>query len=195
MVDGKNLKKDKAIFFDRDGVINIDHGYVGQKDRFEFVPNCADFMREARLWGYRLVVVTNQSGIARQKYTETDYLDLTDWYSNQLAEQGALLDLVEFCPFHHEAVSDDYKRKASCFYKPDIGMILRAEQILSLDLSRSILIGDSAKDMEAAKNAGIPQRWMFHGGGTGEETPLATRSIANYQQALSYLKEFVTQGA
>lgn len=187
MFHGKNLNKNPAIFFDRDGVINYDEGYVGEIDRFRFMPKVENFIKAARLKGYRILIVTNQSGIARGKYSEDQYLKLTEWYRQKLAEKGALIDHVEFCPFHHKAQEADLNRLESCFYKPDIGMIKRAAMLYNVDLDASIMIGDRHKDMVSALKAGIPQRWLFQGGGDAESSDMATAFIQDYDAAIQSL--------
>jgi D-glycero-D-manno-heptose 1,7-bisphosphate phosphatase len=138
---------DRAVFFDRDGVINVDRGYVHRVEDFEFVPGIPFMLRELQLDGWRLVVVTNQSGIGRGLFSEDDYERVTQHMREQLALHGVRLDGVYHCPHAPE-------QGCGC-RKPAPGMLLRAAASLGLDLSRSVLMGDKESDMQAAHAAGL----------------------------------------
>jgi D-glycero-D-manno-heptose 1,7-bisphosphate phosphatase len=138
---------DRAVFLDRDGVINVDRGYVHRIEDFEFVPGIPFMLRELQLDGWRLVVVTNQSGIGRGLFTEDDYERVTQHMREQLAAHGVRLDGVYHCPHAPE-------QGCGC-RKPAPGMLLRAAASLGLDLSRSVLVGDKESDMQAAHAAGL----------------------------------------
>jgi D-glycero-D-manno-heptose 1,7-bisphosphate phosphatase len=144
----------KALFLDRDGVVNRDTGYVHRIEDFVFVPPIFDLARRARGAGFRLVVVTNQAGIARGLYTEAQFMALTEWMKGRFAAEGAPLDAVYHCPYHPTAGIGRYRRDHA-WRKPRPGMILEAERRLKLDLPGSILIGDRETDIEAARNAGV----------------------------------------
>lgn len=144
----------KALFLDRDGVVNRDTGYVHRVEDFAFIPPIFDLARRARGAGFRLVVVTNQAGIARGLYGEAEYRALTDWMTARFAAEGAPLDAVYHCPYHPTAGVGRYKRDHA-WRKPKPGMILEAERRLKLDLPRSILIGDRETDIAAARAAGV----------------------------------------
>lgn len=143
-----------AVFLDRDGVINREKNYVHRVDEFEFLDGVFEACRRIRRAGYRLVIITNQAGIARGYYTEADYHALTRWMLDCFRAQGVEVDAVYFCPHHPEHGLGDYRRECGC-RKPAPGMILDAAREHGLDLSRSILVGDKLSDIQAGKAAGI----------------------------------------
>ncbi|NWG73787.1 MAG: HAD family hydrolase [Rubrivivax sp.] len=145
---------DRALFLDRDGVINVDRHYVHRIEDFEFVPGIFDLCAHAQAAGYRLVVVTNQAGIARGYYTQADFELLTRWMVETFAQRGIAIDRVYHCPFHPTAGLGDYRRE-SFDRKPNPGMLLRARDELGLDLARSAFVGDKDSDMEAGRRAGV----------------------------------------
>ncbi len=144
----------KAVFFDRDGVINRDYGYVGSLERFEFLPGVPEALAAIKAKGYLTILVTNQSGIARGLYTTDDFDTLTEFMQGQLQAKQAQFDGVYFCPHHPEANVAAFRCECAC-RKPKPGMILWAQKEFSLDLEHSIMVGDHASDIEAAKNAGL----------------------------------------
>lgn len=143
-----------ALFLDRDGVINLDHGYVHRREQVDFIPGIFDLGRAAAARGMPLVVVTNQAGIGRGLYTEADFHRLMDWMRGVFAEQGAPLLAVEFCPDHPQHGLGDYRRE-NARRKPGPGMILDAAAAHGLELAGSVLVGDRATDAEAARRAGL----------------------------------------
>lgn len=150
-----------ALFLDRDGVLNVDHGYVGTKERFEWIPGAIQAIRHANQAGYYVFLVTNQAGIGRGHYSEADYHALLEHMREELAEQGAHLDDQRFCPFHPEAALAAY-RKVSDWRKPGAGMLLDLMAHWPVRREGSFMVGDSAADLAAAKRAGI-QGYCFEG--------------------------------
>jgi D-glycero-D-manno-heptose 1,7-bisphosphate phosphatase len=150
MTGGRN----KALFLDRDGVINVERGYVHRRESFEFIPGIFELCRAAQGLGYLLVVVTNQAGIARGYYSEADFNDLTDWMIDQFAENKVGITRVYYCPYHPVFGVGRYKRD-SPDRKPNPGLLLRAQTELDLDLVSSILIGDKLSDIQAGSAAGV----------------------------------------
>lgn len=144
----------KAVFLDRDGVINEDTGYVWRPSDIRFLEGIFSFCRAAKEKGYLLLVVTNQSGIARGLYTEEDFLRLDAWMRQRFAAEGAAIDEVYYCPFHGQEGVGPY-RLDSYDRKPNPGMILKGQAEYGLDLRQSILVGDRNSDMEAGRRAGI----------------------------------------
>ncbi len=149
----------KAAFLDRDGVINLDRAYVHQWDEFEFVPGAVDAMRRLREAGYALVVVTNQSGLARGMYTEAQFQELTRHMRAALAEAGAEVEAVYHCPHHPKGSVPELAVDCDC-RKPEPGMILRAAKELNLSLADSFLVGDKPSDIEAARAAGLGRAYI-----------------------------------
>lgn len=176
-----------AAFLDRDGVINIDHGYVVRREEFEWVPGVREAAAQLHRAGFALVVITNQSGIGRGLYTEVDFLRLTQWMSDEFAAFGAPLVGVYFCPHHPTDASGEFRRVCDC-RKPAPGLLIRAAQELDLDLGRSVLFGDKVSDLQAAVAAGVPQRVLLATDGQGEPDPaataLATASFASLAEAV-----------
>lgn len=144
----------KAVFLDRDGVINIDHGYTYQIEDFEFFPGVFPACRRFISLGYKIVVVTNQSGIARGYFTESDFEALTDFMLNEFKMQGIQIDAVYHCPHHGQEGYGEYKVNCEC-RKPKPGMLLKAAEELNLTLSESVMIGDKVSDMIAGRAAGV----------------------------------------
>lgn len=143
----------KAIFLDRDGTINIDHGYVHQIDDFEFIEGSINALKKLKEMGYLLVLVTNQSGIARGYFTEAQFLQLTEWMDWSLAEQGVDFDGIYYCP-HHPDGKGEFKE--DCLYrKPKPGMLLDAMKALNIDPQQSIMVGDKIEDIKAGINAKV----------------------------------------
>lgn len=155
-----------AAFLDRDGVVNLDRGYVFREADFEFVPGTLDAARALKDLGLALVVVTNQSGIARGYYGVDQYEALTEWMRDQFAAAGAPLDGVYYCPHHPSEGAPPYLQDCRC-RKPGPGMLLNAASDLGLDLRRSVLFGDKVSDLQAALSAGVPHRVLLGTDGQG----------------------------
>jgi D,D-heptose 1,7-bisphosphate phosphatase len=152
----------RALFLDRDGVLNIDHGYVGSHDRFEWTDGALDAIRWATDAGWHVFVVTNQSGVARGLYTEDTVRALLDWMSEQARAAGGTIDDVRFCPFHPDATLEAY-RQDHPWRKPMPGMLIDLMHAWGLDPKRAVMVGDQQTDMEAAAAAGIAGH-LFPGG-------------------------------
>lgn len=155
------LKRHPALFFDRDGVLNVNHGYVHRPDQLEWIPGAREAVLRANQAALKTVVVTNQAGIARGFYDIPTFHALMDRMREELAQIGAHLDGVYFCPYHPEGVNE--YRGESEFRKPRPGMILQAMEELHLDSAQCLLVGDFESDIEAARNAGI-EGHRFPGG-------------------------------
>ncbi len=145
----------RALFLDRDGVINKDHGYVGSQDRFDFTPGALTTIRRAGEAGWHVFVVTNQSGIARGLYSEAEFNALHAWLLDQALMAGGTIDDMRYCPFHPDAPLPAY-RQAHPWRKPAPGMLLDLIRTWQLDPARCLMIGDSRTDMEAAAAAAVP---------------------------------------
>ena len=152
-----------AVFLDRDGVINVEKDYVYTIDEFEFIENSIEALKIIQDKGYALVVVTNQSGIARGYYTEEDFLKLTEWMDWCLIDRGVTLDGIYYCPHHPEKGIGKYKVDCNC-RKPKAGLIFDAVKQLDIDLGRSVMVGDTVSDIECGKNAGIKRNYLVRSG-------------------------------
>ena len=151
-----------TIFFDRDGVINRNHGYVHTPDQFEWVAGAREAIRWCNDHGYLAVVITNQSGIARGYYDEAQFDQLTAWIQTELAKHGAHIDATYHCPHHPTQGIGRWRTVCRC-RKPKPGMLERAISEWHVDKKRSLFIGDKASDMAAAQQAGIAGH-LFAGG-------------------------------
>lgn len=161
----------KALLLDRDGTINIDHGYVYRPEQFDFIEGIFDACSLAQQCGYKIIVVTNQSGIARGYYTESDFKKITQYMCSEFEKRGVHIDDVFYCPFLDENHPDR---------KPNPGLILKAQKKYNLDLSASILIGDSERDIEAGNRAGIGITVLY--------APIYKETKATYQ--IKHFSEF-----
>lgn len=148
------LRGRKALFLDRDGVINVDHGHVGSRDRFEWVEGALDTIRHATETGWHVFVVTNQSGVARGYYDEAAVRGLLGWIGDEARRHGGTIDDSRYCPFHPEASVPAY-RAHSDWRKPAPGMLLDLIRAWELDPARCVMIGDQDTDVAAAEAAGI----------------------------------------
>ncbi|NPA55894.1 MAG: HAD family hydrolase [Epsilonproteobacteria bacterium] len=145
----------KAVFLDRDGVINEDFGYVYKKEDFVFKEGIFELLRHFQSQGYKLFIITNQSGIARGYYTTEDFWELMEWVKDKFSKEGITIDDIAFCPCHPEFTSTCECRK------PNPKMILDLARKYDINLSQSILIGDKQSDIQAAKNAGITKTYLI----------------------------------
>lgn len=159
-----------AAFLDRDGVINVDHGYTSRIEDFAWVPGVLDGAARLRERGFALVVVTNQSGIGRGYYTEGAFAALTDWMRAAFEQAGAPLAGVYHCPHHPSDALGALRVDCAC-RKPAPGMLLQAAHELDLALSSSVLFGDKPSDLLAAQAAGVPHRWLL---ATNGREPIAS---------------------
>lgn len=164
-----------ALILDRDGVINVDHGYVWRIEDFDFLPGIFDLARAAYELGWTIIVVTNQAGIGRGLYTEADFLRLTAWMQSVFLREGAPIRQVYFCPTHPEHGVGRY-RVESLDRKPGPGMILRAALDHGLDLPTSVLVGDRHTDIAAGRSAGVGLNVLIDPQ-AAERTPMDERDL------------------
>lgn len=143
-----------AAFLDRDGVLNADHGYVSRAADFQWLPGAINALARLQQAGFLLVVVTNQSGIARGYYSQQDFDALTAHMLAELATHGVAAPAVYACPHHPQALLAGYRRDCNC-RKPRPGMLLRAAADLQINLAASCLFGDKASDIAAGRAAGV----------------------------------------
>ena len=174
----------KALFLDRDGVINVDYAYVSRIDDFEFIDGIFELCRAAVEKGYLLVVVTNQAGIGRGLYTESDFYTLTDWMKSRFVQENCALTAVYFCPTHPEYGIGEYQRESN-FRKPNPGMLLQAAIEHDIDMKASIIIGDKLSDMQAGKRSGIGISLLYSN--TQESLYEGVVQLDTLNDALQYL--------
>jgi D-glycero-D-manno-heptose 1,7-bisphosphate phosphatase len=152
----------RGLFLDRDGVINEEVGYLNKSEEVRFVPGIFSLCRTAQTLGYKLIVVTNQSGIARGFYTEADFHHLMDWMRGEFKREGITLDAVYFCPYHPEHGVGDYRQEHED-RKPGPGMLRRGAREFGLALTESVMVGDRCSDIAAANTAGLRQAFLLAG--------------------------------
>lgn len=169
-------KMNKAVFLDRDGTLNIDYGYVHKIDDFHFIEGSIEALKKLKEMGYLLVLVTNQSGIARGYFTEQEFLQVTEWMDWSLADRGVDLDGIYYCPHHPEAKLAEFKQDCDC-RKPKSGMLLQAIEELNIDPARSIMIGDKVEDLFAGQGAKIRTNILVR---TGKEVTAKEEDEADY---------------
>ncbi len=148
----------KALFLDRDGVINKEKNYLYKLEDFEFIDGVFETCRYFLQNGYIIIIITNQAGIARGKYTEDDYKVLTDWMLKEFEKENIKISKVYHCPHH-----PDFSGECKC-RKPNAGMILDAQKGFDIDLTNSILVGDKNSDVQAGINAKIGKTYLVNTG-------------------------------
>lgn len=185
----------RALFLDRDGVINHDAGYTHRWEDFVFVDGIFDLCREAHRRNYLLFVVTNQAGIGRGYYTEADFHELTKFMCARFVEEGAPITRVYFDPTHPTHGIGDYRRE-SPMRKPNPGMLLLAAEEYGVSLADSVLIGDNGSDIRAGVSAGIGTTLWFQPpvdrssvvSTRPQLDPPPTAAILSLQQAIDWLR-------
>ena len=178
----------RALFLDRDGVINQNHGYVFKQNNFDFIDGIFDVALYAQKLKYKLIIITNQAGIGRGYYSEDQFHNLSRWMCEQFAEAGSPISKVYFSPYHPTAgvgmyLKDDYSRK------PHPGMILQAQQDFDIDLSDSVLIGDQATDIQAGVAAGVGTNLLFSQVKPIQLNGIKYSLIKHLSEAIPYLQQ------
>ena len=156
-----NPARRPAVFFDRDGVLNHEVGYLFESSKLVWIDGAREAVKAVNDLGYFAFVVTNQSGVARGFYEEVHIQQLHDWMAAELGKVGAHIDAFEYCPFHPEGTVERY-RQASHRRKPAPGMINDLLARFPVDVERSFLVGDQPTDLEAARAAGL-KGYQFSG--------------------------------
>jgi len=167
--------KRKALFLDRDGVINVEKDYLYKIEDFEFIEGIVPLCLHYAHLGYKIIVVTNQSGIARGFYSEDDFERLTQWMVATLLKEDIVIEAVYHCPHH-----PDISGVCDC-RKPQPGMLLDAAVTHDIDLECSLIIGDKERDIEAGLNAGLCESYLFNEKGDITDSK-ATKIVSNLEE-------------
>lgn len=172
----------KAIFLDRDGIINADKGYLYKIEDIDFVDGIFDICRMAGDRGYLVVVITNQAGIARGLYTHEDVEKLHGWMKERFAEHGVDIAAIYYCPHH-----PDFTGECGC-RKPAPGMINAAVKDFDIDVKQSVMLGDKVSDMQAGKNGGVGLCVLVSSRYVDEQPAEADVMVSSVKEACGYLK-------
>ena len=165
-MNGKHTNK--ALFLDRDGVVNVDHGYVFKSEEFEFIEGVFSTCKAFYDAGYKIIVVTNQSGIGRGYYSEADFFALNTWMKAQFTHHQIEITDVYFCPHHPKNALPAYLIDCNC-RKPAPGMLLQGIKDHHIDPTLSVMVGDKLGDMQAAISANIRTKVLVRSGQTFDE--------------------------
>ena len=152
-----------ALFLDRDGTLNVDTDYLHEIEKFQWMPEAREAVKYANDRGYLVIVVTNQSGVARGMFGEDAVQELHRFMDEELEKIGAHVDAYYYCPHHPEAAVPAYRKDCSC-RKPKSGLIDKACRDFAIDLEHSLMVGDSLRDVECAEGAGV--RGILYQGGS-----------------------------
>lgn len=158
----------KAVFLDRDGTIIEDTGYVAGQDRVKFLPRSSRAIKLLNGSGFKVIVVSNQAGVARGYFDEEAVKRTNRYIQNVLSRQGAFIDMFYYCPHHAEGIVEEYRQDCYC-RKPNPGMIKRGERDFNIDLEQSFVIGDHYSDVEAGHRTGCRTVLLSDGDSFDEE--------------------------
>ncbi|WP_199610401.1 D-glycero-beta-D-manno-heptose 1,7-bisphosphate 7-phosphatase [Flocculibacter collagenilyticus] len=179
--------KQKALFLDRDGVINHEKEYVYKIADFQFIDGVFDVCAQYKAAGFKIIVVTNQSGIGRGYYSEADFQKLTVWMNQQFAQNFIDIDGVYFCPHHPTDALPPYQKICQC-RKPKPGMLLQAIEEHDIDPQQSIMFGDKEADIEAAIAADIGHKVLVRSGHAVSDS--AVKIADKVVDSLTFINEF-----
>lgn len=169
--------KSRAVFLDRDGTISFEVGYIDNVNDFKLIPGVTKALYELQELGFKLIVISNQSGVARGYFPESRVSEINNKMNGLMKEAGIEFDGIYYCPHLESGSVKDYAVNCSC-RKPKPGMILKAENEHSIDLNSSFMIGDSIVDVQCGKNAGLKTIFVRTGHGTKNEAGLENFSLA-----------------
>lgn len=182
----------KAVFLDRDGTINVETGYLYKIDEFEFLPRALEGMKMLYDVGFLLIIVTNQSGIARGLYSEKDFIKLTEHVNERCKEYGIQITDTFYCPHFPYSKIEKYRKECNC-RKPKIGMFMRAVNMYDIDLSSSYAIGDKMRDLSICKDSKC-QGFLINSQENPQDMGVNIRRVASlYEASQIILKEIESE--
>lgn len=181
-------KKSKALFLDRDGVINVNHGYVYEIKRFEFIKEIFPIMKIAQAQQMPIIIITNQSGIGRGIYTEDQFEELSNWMKLELENQGIYISGVFHCSDNPD---NPHFSPSTSRRKPSPAMFIEAANELGIDLENSIMIGDNDSDLAAAKSANLRHRILIS---KATESQSATHIVKDHLECKDRIIEILNVG-
>ncbi|MBN1974283.1 MAG: D-glycero-beta-D-manno-heptose 1,7-bisphosphate 7-phosphatase [Sedimentisphaerales bacterium] len=188
---------DKAIFLDRDDTLVEDPGYISDPDQVKLIDGVPESLIQLKSLGYKLIVVSNQSGIARGIITEKKLEQIHDRLKQLLAEKNAYLDKIYYCPYHPDGIVPKYRKESNC-RKPNPGMLLRAYAEMKIDLEQSWCIGNSSRDIEAGVKAGcktilidVPYRAKSKEQGESKSSVSPDYKAVNIKEAVNIIKKYL----
>ncbi len=182
----------KAIFLDRDNTLIRDPGYINHPSQVELLPYAAQALVELKNMGYKLVVVTNQSAVARGIVSEETLAQIHEKLKTLLAKEKAVLDAIYYCPFHPQGIIQKYRKESDC-RKPNPGMLLKAANDMDIDLNNSWMIGDEIKDITAGKNACCKTILLdspSHSHQNDPQSQEADYKAVNMKEAVNIIKQY-----
>ena len=177
----------KALFLDRDGVVNKEKNYLYEIEDFEFINGVFEACKYFQDKGYLIIIITNQAGIARGKYTEKDFLKLTNWMLKEFKKQNIKITKVYYCPHH-----PDFNVECNC-RKPNPGMILEAKKEFDIDLNQSILVGDKNSDIETGIKVGIKSNFLITTGHKITYNKFSVPILYNLKNIVTIIEEQVSE--
>jgi len=167
---------ERAVFLDRDGTIIEDTGYPHERDKIKFLPRVSEAIRLLNQNGFRIIITTNQSGVARGYFTEETVQEINRYIQESLARQGAIIDKMYYCPHHVEGTIEEYRKECYC-RKPNPGMIEEAIGEFDIDSRNSFVIGDKISDIEAGRRAGCKTILLVDEGSPNEGEEVLTPDL------------------
>ena len=176
----------KAVFLDRDGTINVEKQYLFKTEEFEFIPRAPMAIKKMNDLGYKVIIISNQSGIARGFFTEQDVINLHKYMLQELDKIGAKIDGFYYCPHHPEAKIEKYRLKCKC-RKPENALFVKAIEKYEIDVSKSWVVGDRVRDLIPGEVLGMRGALVLTGYGKEEQL----RNEAEENRIFKDLYEFV----
>lgn len=192
MICNQESDMEKIVFLDRDGTLNEEVNYLHRPEDMHLLEGVQQALRRLKEAGFKLVVITNQAGVARGYYTEEDVKLLHGYMNEILSAEGARIDGFYYCPHHPVHGIGSYKKDCSC-RKPGIGMFLQAEKQFAVDKAHSYMIGDKLLDTQAGKNYGVTS--ILVGTGYGKELYEAGQAGTDEEPPYDYYAEDLSQAA